>query len=98
MAINDLNQLQCAGCGFEYTHCESIEIFHQVDDTSKKNGVHITVKGLAELKIDRDISRNPSARRDGVRMTFSCENCDVLSVLTIAQHKGNTFVEYDPGK
>lgn len=94
LTINDQNQLLCAGCGFEYTHCESVESFEQSDEDFNKNGVHVTVKGYANISVDCDMSGNPSYRRDGVKLTFWCEGCNKKSILTVAQHKGNTFVEY----
>jgi hypothetical protein len=38
--------------------------------------------------------RNPSERRQGLAIAFSCEDCDAKLELTIAQHKGNTIVEW----
>jgi len=34
---------------------------------------------------------NPSRRRDGLAIEFSCENCPAILELTIKQHKGETF-------
>lgn len=41
-------------------------------------------------------SGNPSSRRHGIAIHFECEIChaDPLS-LTIAQHKGETYLEWD---
>ena len=94
LQVNDQNQLLCAACGGEYTHCESVESFEQLNEDFNKSGVHVTVKGYAQISVDCDMSGNPSHRRDGVKLTFWCEYCEKKSVLTIAQHKGNTFVEY----
>jgi hypothetical protein len=35
---------------------------------------------------------DPSDRRDGLTITFSCETCEDLPVLSIVQHKGLTLV------
>jgi hypothetical protein len=59
----------------------------------------ITVTGCDQnnkykLSIDQD-GVNPSARRDGIRVFFVCENCGKDSALTIVQHKGETYVEWE---
>jgi hypothetical protein len=37
---------------------------------------------------------NPSSRRNGVVIRFWCEDCDVISELTLEQHKGNTLLRW----
>jgi hypothetical protein len=39
-------------------------------------------------------SGNPSARRQGLTIKFDCEHCEGSHVLTIAQHKGTTYVKW----
>jgi hypothetical protein len=39
--------------------------------------------------VDND---NPSSRRHGVAIVFSCEHCDGGPELVIAQHKGETLI------
>ena len=36
---------------------------------------------------------NPSGRRDGIRVIYSCELCSDYSSLNISQHKGATIIE-----
>jgi hypothetical protein len=39
---------------------------------------------------------NPSPRRNGLTIRFSCEQCDARPVLAIWQHKGATMLEWLP--
>ena len=41
-------------------------------------------------------SRNPSSRRHGIAISFFCEGCHETSELTVAQHKGYTFLAWRP--
>lgn len=70
-------------------HHDKIEIFERND--REKHGLHVTVtKGL--VKIDTDISKNPSYRRHGLSIYFWCEICTSISVLSISQHKGEELI------
>ena len=68
-----------------------------------RSGRHIYAQVIADdegktlaaaSSIDTDLKGNPSARRDGLAIRFWCESCDARPVLTIAQHKGSTLVEF----
>lgn len=56
-------------------------------DVPARTGLHFGTSG----------ERNPSSRRDGLVISFTCEQCsrddpgDVIE-LTIAQHKGSTEI------
>jgi len=54
-------------------------------------------------RVDRDllrglqpseISRNPSRRRQGVVITFECEQCGPGLEWTLAQHNGESFAAW----
>ena len=66
-------------------------MFERTKDEAK--GLHILVE-LRNAVIDQNLSGNPSARRDGLRVQFRCEGCLATPVLTIAQHKGQTHVMF----
>lgn len=96
----DYPTLCCPICCFEYTHQESVDVHFRGEDEKGIPGYHVDRNGVrspAELP-------NPSARRDGLFITFSCEGCSVvenesddirlLYCLSIEQHKGNTFVRW----
>lgn len=83
--------LLCPACGFTYLHHTSVEIFERSEDA--ENGVHITVEG-GKATVDNSLKGNPSSRRHGLRIRFSCEGCEATPVLTIKQHKGKTAVDF----
>lgn len=91
MKINNQNELLCAACGYNYTHLISIEAFERAEDAV--SGLHVIIEGQSAIT-NTALDGNPSDRRDAVRLTYSCEGCDKLTVISFIQHKGNTFVEY----
>lgn len=86
--------LLCPNCGFGYLHHEKVDVYERGEDAT--DGLHVAIRGSA--KVDRNMKGNPSSRRDGLRIHFSCEGCSVVSFMTIAQHKGQTYLafEYKP--
>ena len=84
------SELRCPSCGSNYLHHEKVEIFDRGEDEEK--GLHVSVENRV-VKTDIDISGNPSSRRHGVKVYFSCENCEAQPVLSISQHKGNTVFD-----
>jgi len=85
------NLLQCSHCGEVFLHQFRIEVFAREEDESE--GCHVTVGREKNVTIDRDISRNPSPRRSGLKVWFFCEICGHNSVLDIWQHKGQTYLK-----
>ncbi len=83
-------KLKCPSCGSSYLHHEKVEIFERGEDEEK--GLHVVVEN-GVVKTDTNMSGNPSARRHGLKIYFSCEECKTKPVLSISQHKGNTFVD-----
>ena len=83
--------LVCPGCGGTYLHHGVVNTFDRDEDA--ENGRHVRIgRGVV---IDHDLRNNPSFRRGGLTITFSCETCSAESTLRIAQHKGQTFVTLD---
>lgn len=87
--------LQCPGCGFGNLHQHQIEIFERPED--EESGNHVVISG-DDVTINRDITSNPSPRRNGLVIKFECEICDKSPVLFIYQHKGSTFMEWQKEK
>jgi hypothetical protein len=83
-------ELVCPSCKGNYLHHEKVEVFDRHEDQTE--GLHVVV-GAQDVHIDKDIKGNPSARRHGLKIYFSCENCKALPVLSIAQHKGQTYID-----
>lgn len=85
-------ELLCPSCGFNYLHHEQVEIFEREED--QEHCIHVSV-AEGKATIDTSPAGNPSSRRHGLRIHFSCEGCSARPILTIAQHKGNTLVDFE---
>ena len=98
----DGNSLRCPRCGFDYLRQAAIEVWSRGED-EEIEGVRITVDGSTV----KATGRNPSPRRDGVSIAFSCEgrscdedgNLDESSAgeVVIFQHKRQTYIEWRQG-
>lgn len=86
-----MSTLRCPACNYECLHHERVEIFERREDAQR--GLHVTVES-GKVEIDQDIDENPSRRRHGLTIYFSCETCPKKSRLTLAQHKGASLVEF----
>ncbi|MGF6444656.1 hypothetical protein [Paraburkholderia youngii] len=84
--------LKCLACGNTYLHQERIEAFERNADASI--GLHITIEGGRAI-VDNGLAGNPSSRRSGFKVYFSCESCAAGPVLSFSQHKGNTEITFD---
>lgn len=84
-------ELICPSCNFNYLHHEKVEVFECGEDATY--GVHVTVAD-AKAICDTSLEGNPSARRHGLKIYFSCEGCKAKPVLSLSQHKGNTYVDF----
>jgi hypothetical protein len=83
--------LCCPNCGESNLHQERVEVFERINEDNE-TGVHVVVEnGVAS--VDMSMEGNPSDRRDGVMMFFSCEHCPRRTWLSIVQHKGTTYLE-----
>lgn len=85
-------ELICPSCGFNYLYHDKIEVFECGEDAT--HGVHVTIAD-SKATIDTSLQGNPSSRRHGLKIYFRCENCDAKPVLSISQHKGNTYVDFE---
>lgn len=93
---SDANLL-CPRCNGSYIHQAGATFYHRGEDA--ENTVEITVDGAETSTkiVPSSISPNPSSRRHGFSMKFSCESCSQGSddiVLSIAQHKGETEISW----
>lgn len=84
--------LHCPQCQHNYLHHKHICVYERKKEDSP--ATEITIDGLT-VQIDPSSDYNPSARRNGIAIAFGCENCDFYEYLTIAQHKGQTFIKWD---
>ena len=93
--------IECPACGNANLHHGEVVVYMRGEDEPENTVVRTngpvgeTIVGVTSGK------GNPSSRRDGLTVQFTCEHCNVEPVLTIAQHKGATFIEwqeYDDGE
>ena len=94
--------MQCPHCLYEYTHTSRVEVYNrQVEDGYCWR--HAVMGSKVKSSVDsRD---NPSPRRNGIRIYFTCESCHSDAMipypfdappefeLLIYQHKGQTFLK-----
>ena len=93
--------LVCPGCGSAYLHSGRVTVYDR--KAGKEDAEHTTVTTVrnGRAKTTEDIpsghAGNPSDRRHGVAVAFSCEGCDGKFELTFAQHKGVTLPAWRKG-
>jgi hypothetical protein len=95
--LNEDKQLVCPGCGEDYLHQGNVYVYSRAED-DETVVVHAISGDLASKNLFQNKgSGNPSSRRHGMRISFTCECCgdDGYWDLLIYQHKGNTYVEWD---
>jgi hypothetical protein len=92
--IDEDNVLLCPHCEGNYLHHGNVNVYTRYEDAEQT--LHTTVAGYQTKTalVASDTVLNPSSRRGGVRINFFCELCGGESDLTLAQHKGVTFVEW----
>lgn len=91
--------LTCPRCGSEYIHQANITAYQRGEDAEQVFKVAIDGNSAKAESVPSAGSGNPSARRQGLAIRFTCESCDCdnspyLMELTISQHKGQTFLEW----
>ena len=88
--------LLCPRCGGEYLHHECVTVFNRSEDNEETVVTEVSAAmTITKLQASNE-ARNPSSRRDGLAILFWCEYCPFRHELTIAQHKGRTFVDWRP--
>ena len=85
--------LSCPACNGDNLHQTRVEVFTRTGEDAVQ-GLHVTVPhDVAQpVTLDADIDANPSERRQGITIHFTCETCRCLPVLHIAQNKGSTYI------
>ena len=85
----------CPSCGGENLHQQGKAIYHRETEDSEM-GLRVLISEQILINNDASMECNPSSRRDGLRIDFMCEHCDMISELQIIQHKGTEFVSFTP--
>ena len=84
--------LHCPACDGFYLHQAHTEIFNRDEDAGE--GTHVVIESN-NVQTNLDLTGNPSGRRHGLTVHFTCESCPANVQMHIYQHKGNTFVEME---
>lgn len=86
--------LLCPRCGSNNLHHGRVTVYDRGED-APLTAVSV-IDGCEIFHTERESIRcaNPSARRHGLAILFTCEGCGVWSELTIEQHKGETYLHW----
>jgi hypothetical protein len=91
----DGNTLLCPHCSDPWLHHGTITTYGRSEDDTRTQLTKVTGRETTVNNVLSENSGNPSDRRDGLRIAFWCEICENKSELTIAQHKGETFIKWE---
>jgi hypothetical protein len=86
--------LSCPHCGEIYLHHGTVTVYDRSEDAEASVTTVPHKSFLHPVSRPDRLGENPSARRHGLAIAFECETCMVHAELTIAQHKGSTWVEW----
>ena len=97
--------ITCTHCKSTYLHHFAVEVFHRSEDEEFGGRLFVATPGSTtdapvgddfrfdyESKHEMRGSLNPSSRRHGVLIEMICEECNQITSLRIAQHKGETLL------
>lgn len=94
LKINDDGGLGCPVCGQTYLHHLEVEIWEREADADESIVTACTAGGGVSIE-RRSSFYNPSHRRNGMRVKFTCECCHAKPVFTLIQHKGETLMAWE---
>ena len=88
----DWPHLDCPKCGENgYLHHGSVNVYAR-DREDAETGAHVFADGsVFGANSSAPMGDNPSPRRGGLTVDFSCEVCGGQFVFAIIQHKGKTY-------
>jgi hypothetical protein len=86
--------LNCPDCGFNYLHHDRVTIYDRGEDAERTIRTEVNRGHAVTALLPSAMAENPSSRRDGLSIRFWCEGCPATPELTIAQHKGQTFLAW----
>jgi hypothetical protein len=87
--------LHCPRCDFAHgLHHGDVTIYGRSEDEDQTRKTQISNDGCHASTVASQGCGNPSTRRDGLVISFDCENCGDGLELAIAQHKGATLVSW----
>jgi hypothetical protein len=93
--IDDGRVLLCPNCGRDYLHHDIVTVHdRQREDDETIDVTTIDGRTVIQAAVHETIARSPSSRRHGLAIRFWCEGCDHVPELTVAQHKGQTYLAW----
>ena len=84
----------CPRCGHNCLHHGKIEIFDRSEDAEQTRVISFDHVEFSSKMLKSNMVENPSARRHGLTIAVSCEQCGPGLRLEIAQHKGFTLIQW----
>lgn len=91
----DGDVLLCGNCNGMYLHMGYVDTYIRTTEDSE-TGNHTKVIG-SKTERDDEMYGNPSERRDGVTLSFTCEDCNAVNFLSLAQNRGHTMIGWFHG-
>ncbi len=91
---DDTAGLLCPSCGNQFLHHSRVHVYSRLEDDSPR-GIRVVVSEGGASRTDIEMQRNPSRRRNGIRIEFWCEMCAAKPQLAIIQHKGQTVIAWE---
>jgi hypothetical protein len=86
--------LQCPHCGGMHLHQVRTMVFEREEDAPRTIVSDVTRSGTNVATVPSDLADNPSSRRQGLAIQFTCEECPARPELTFQQHKRTTYVAW----
>jgi len=86
--------LLCPHCYGDNLHHGRVTVFNRGQDDAVTTMTVVDHDLTATGPIPSAECDNPSSRRDGLAIAFCCEECGGGIALSIAQHKGSTFLAW----
>lgn len=90
------DRMLCPRCKDQWTHLVSVKAYFRKEDADVGNFVEAS-HACVNASTSASMQDCPSGRRDGVSLGFDCERCQVVEVLHITQHKGETYFFWENG-
>jgi hypothetical protein len=96
MTANNDGLVVCPRCGGERTHHGAVTIYQRLEGEDGRRILitRIVNEQIATSVVDAPQAGCPSSRRNGLAIVFECEHCQQHFELTLAQHKGQTLVDW----
>lgn len=94
-SLNRYGALICPRCDCDFLHHEDASIFVRKEDDYWTTVITQDTANVTSTKFPNSETCNPSPRRQGMIIRFSCESCgDAPLQLALYQHKGVTVLEW----